>query len=171
MAHPAHALEAVDPAAESVARLSGQLRALLAARPGRITLAPAEAEALYDLAYQQAVQGRHAQALESFTLLVACRPADVKYLQGLAAMQRALQRFDEALAVHGLLDLLDPFDPRNALAMAECHLHRQRPHEALALLAQVIEFCDSRAAHRPLRERARVLQARVMNGGSHASKP
>lgn len=161
---------AADQAAESVAGLSRQVKEIIASLPSRKMFGHEESEALYGLAYQQALAGQHARALDLFTLLVASSPAEVKYLQGFALMHFELKRFDEALNIYRLLDLIDPFKPRYALSMAECHLRQQRLQEAGDLLRDVIEFCEAHESQGSVIDRARLLHRSVHTGGTHASE-
>ena len=156
--------------AEPQVRVSSLLKANLQVLEAGARLTPSEAEALYDLGYQQTVQGHHQEALGYFTILVSLKPSEVKYLHALAYVQQALKQFDEAVAVYRLLDLLDPLNPRYTLSMAECLLQQKRTPAACELLEDMTEFCEARDAQDPLLERARMLYRRVLAGDSDASQ-
>jgi len=154
---------------EPLGELSSLLKARLGALEANTRITPGEAEALYDLGYQRAVQGSHQEALGYFTILVGFKPSEIKYLKALAYVQQALKQFDEALAIYRMLDILDPLNPRYTLSMAECYLQQRRTGSASALLEDVIEFCEVRDAQDPLLERARMLYQRAQTGVADAS--
>lgn len=122
------------------------LKAALEALPSSSRLSNVDANAIYALAYNLVVQGRHEAAYRYFSLLTLYQPTNVDYLVGLANSYRMLEHFAEALNVYSFLAVIDPEQPEHTLAIAECLLLQKEVQEARDTVAMVLRYCDQNAS-------------------------
>jgi tetratricopeptide (TPR) repeat protein len=139
---------------EGVIAQTAPWRARLQALSTRSRLAPEHADFLYVAGQALAAQGRHVDALNCFTFLVASCPADARYLASFADTHLAMANFEEALAAFRALDVLDPCQPAHTLAIAQCLLNLQRHEDAAHLLDVVVAFCAGDGHPSPVQQRA-----------------
>jgi tetratricopeptide (TPR) repeat protein len=139
---------------EEVIAQTAPWRARLQALATGSRLAPEHADFLYVAGQALAAQGRHVDALNCFTFLVASCPADARYLASFADTHLAMAHFEEALVAYRALDVLDPFQPAHTLAIAQCLLSLQRHEDAAYLLDVVVTFCAEDAQRSPVQQRA-----------------
>lgn len=139
---------------EGVIAQTAPWRARLQALATRSRLAPENADFLYVAGQALAAQGRHAEALNCFTCLVAAYPANARYLASFADTHLALAHFEDALCAYRALDVLDPCKPAHTLAIAQCLLSLQRHEDAAHLLDVVVAFCAEDGQASPLGQRA-----------------
>lgn len=117
----------------------------------------AQQQALYAIGHGAYEQGRYADALKMFCLLVACDPLEARYLLALGAAAQELGLYEHALQQYAAAAALQLDSPRPLLHGAECLYALGRRRDALDMLDMVLELCGSpeRAA---LRERAELLR-------------
>lgn len=116
----------------------------------------AQQQALYAIGHGAYEQGRYADALKMFCLLVACDPLEARYLLALAPRPRSWAVRACLAAIRGRGGFAVGL-PRPLLHGAECLYALGRRRDALDTLDMVLELCGSpeRAA---LRERAELLR-------------
>lgn len=91
-------------------------------------------EAMYYLAHTFYGQGKYAEALKIFGILVIENHVDRRFHGGLAACMQMLRRHEEALKYYGISSMLDLTDPDPVIHMAECYLalgERAKARESL----------------------------------------
>ncbi|WP_033458828.1 SycD/LcrH family type III secretion system chaperone BcrH1 [Bordetella bronchiseptica] len=117
----------------------------------------AQQQALYAIAHGAYEQGRYADALKMFCLLVACDPLEARYLLALGAAAQELGLYEHALQQYAAAAALQLDSPRPLLHGAECLYALGRRRDALDTLDMVLELCGS-PEHAALRERAESLR-------------
>jgi len=131
----------------------------LQALPSRSRLDQADTEAIYALAYQQAVHGHFDTAYRYFSLLTLYRPTELKYLAGLALSYKMLQEYANAIGVYAYMALLEADEPEHQLSIAECLLQQGKADEARETLDLVTRFCAENSGHEKAGERAKAITA------------
>ena len=142
------------------------LHAQLAALPSSKRLTYADTETIYADAYALVAQGRYADALKRFGLLILYRPSESKYWAGLGVCNQQLARYDEAISAFAFAANLDADEPEHMLAIAECELFKHSIADAHESLQLVIAFCLERGGFEKTRERAQALLDLVTKGPS-----
>lgn len=140
------------------------LHAQLAALPSSKRLNHADTEAIYADAYGLVVQGRYADALKRFGLLILYRPSEAKYWAGLGVCNRHLGRYDEAISAFAFAANIDAGEPEHMLAIAECELLKHSLVDARESLQLVIDYCREREGFDKTRRRAEALLDLVAKG-------
>jgi type III secretion system low calcium response chaperone LcrH/SycD len=98
----------------------------------------AECESLYAIGYGLYTQGRHADALQIFGLLVLLRSLEHRFVFSFAACLQVLGRHEEAINHYATALVIDTDDPAPLLHLTECLVALQRleqAHDSLATLS------------------------------------
>lgn len=141
----------------------------LIALPSSSRLEQADTEAIYALAYQQAVHGHFDTAYRYFSLLTLYRPTELKYLGGLALSYKMLQEYENAIGVYAYMAMIEEGEPEHQLSIAECLLHQGKADDARATLALVTRFCEENSGHENAGERARAITALLSSSACDAA--
>ncbi|WP_315124589.1 tetratricopeptide repeat protein [Comamonas antarctica] len=131
----------------------------LQALPSRSRLDQADTEAIYALAYQQAVHGHFDTAYRYFSLLTLYRPTELKYLAGLALSYKMLQEYESAIGVYAYMAMIEADEPEHQLAIAECLLLQGNLDDARATLDLVARFCAENSGHEKTSARVQAITA------------
>lgn len=144
------------------------LRAQLEALPSSRRMSYANTEAIYADAYALVAQGRYAEAIKRFGLLILYRPSEAKYWEGLGVCHQQLSRYDEAISAYAFAANIEAEQPEYMLAIAECELLKHAIAEASESLRLVSDFCRERGGFEKTRERAEALLELVTKGPASA---
>lgn len=98
----------------------------------------AECESLYAIGYGLYAQGRHADALQIFGLLVLLRSLEHRFVFSFASCLQVLGRHQEAINHYATALVIDARDPAPLLHLAECLValrHLEQARDSLVTLS------------------------------------
>jgi type III secretion system low calcium response chaperone LcrH/SycD len=99
----------------------------------------ANLEAMYTNAYNLYTQGKYAEAMATFGLLMTYNHLDRRYFNGFAACLQMQKRYQEAIKYYGLARMFEPRDLMPVLHIAECQLALLQLPQAQATLLYLRE--------------------------------
>jgi len=116
-----------------------------------------ENEAIYALGYFKYSNGKYADALKLFQLVVLHDHLHRRGLKAIGSCLHILQRHEEAIKPLGLAMLLDPADPGPAFQIAECMLCTGKKENAVVVLDKLVEEFGQIHEHAGIIKKARGL--------------
>lgn len=116
-----------------------------------------ENEAIYTLGYFKYSNGKYADALKLFQLVVLHDHLHRRGLKALGSCLQVLRRHEEAIKPLGLAMLLDPADPGPAFQIAECMLYTGKKENAVLILDKLVEEFGQADEHVEIINKARGL--------------
>jgi type III secretion system low calcium response chaperone LcrH/SycD len=107
-------------------------------------------EAIYSHGFFFFTQGKYAQALDIFALLLTFEQADRRFFLAAGTCLQLLNAYEKAIDYLAIANIFEPTDPKPAVQIAECLLAMKRYSDAYRLLKTIAADFDSLPEHKEL---------------------